>query len=233
MTMFRKHDVTTRAQPDSSNVANPYLSARREWMERYGDYVQSAYHWRLFALFLLVICFASVGGMIWSSSQNHFIPYIVQVDKLGSALSVGVADQASAVDVRIVRSQLARWVTNVRSVYVDGNAERIAIEDAYALVAHASPAFQYINSIFEKQSPFDRAQKETVSVEVHTVLQETKETWRVEWKENTYARSGELERTEEWQAVLTAVMSPSDNEAVLLRNPTGIYIQSLDWSKKL
>lgn len=232
MSLFRKHDVTTASLPPIERVDNPYLAARREWMERYGDYVQSAYHWRLFALFLLAVSAAAVGGMIYSSTQNHFIPYIVQVDKLGYALSAGVPEQAGPVDARIVRAQLARWIVDVRSVFVDASAERRSIESAYALVAHASPAFTYINSIFEKQSPFERAQKETVSVEVHSVLQETKDSWRVEWKETTYARSGELQRTEEWQAVLTATLAPSDSPQVLLANPTGLYIQSLDWSKK-
>lgn len=233
MNMFRKEGTEPAKQAAPKRADSPYLAARREWMERYGDYVQAAYHWRLAACAFFFVAMFAVGGMVYSSSQNHFIPYVVEVDKLGYAVAAGPANAASPADTRIIRAQIAHWMVNVRSVYVDAAAERQAIEDAYALIAHASAAYNYVNGIFEKQSPFERASKETVTVEVHAVLQETKDTWRVEWKENTYERTGELRKSEEWQAVLSLVVAPSDNEQTLLKNPTGIYIQSLDWSKKL
>ena len=55
-------------------------------------------------------------------------PYVVQTDKLGDALAISRADIAPPADPRLIRAQLARWIADVRSVYVDVAAERDAGE---------------------------------------------------------------------------------------------------------
>ncbi len=62
------------------------------------------------------------------------MPYVVQTDKLGDALAISRADIAPPADPRLIRAQLARWIADVRSVYVDVAAERTLIKDAYAMV---------------------------------------------------------------------------------------------------
>jgi type IV secretory pathway TrbF-like protein len=48
----------------------------------------------------------------------------------GDALAISRADIASPSDPRLIRSQLARWVDDVRSVYVDVAAEKHVINEA-------------------------------------------------------------------------------------------------------
>lgn len=211
---------------------NPYFLARREWMERYGDYIQSAHQWRLIGIGSLLITALAVAGMTYSASQNHFIPYVVQVDRLGVAVPAGRADSASRADTRIVRAQLARWISNVRSVYVDAAAQRAVVDESYSMISRTGSAFNMINTFFRESSPFERAEKETVTVDVQTVLPVAGNTWRVEWSETTRGRNGEVQKTDEWQASITVLISPPADEVTILKNPLGIYIVEFSWTKR-
>lgn len=211
---------------------NPYVDGRREWMERYGDLVTTASNWRLTALLSLVVTAIAVGGMAYSASQNHFIPYVVAVDRLGAPVAAGRADTAARADTRIVRAQLARWVSNTRSVYVDAAAQRAVIDEAYAMISRTGSSYNVLNQHFRAASPFDRAEKETVTVEVKTVLPIAGDTWQVEWVETTRGRNGQVQRTDEWQAAITVAISPPNDETTILRNPLGVYVTEFNWTKR-
>src|SRR5690606_15360419 len=103
-------------------------------------------------------------------SQAKTVPYVVQVDKLGTVLPVARADQAARADSTVIRATLASWIANTRTVYVDAAAEQRNILAAYALIDQNSPAFQVVNEHMRDNDPFRRAQRESVSVEVESVL---------------------------------------------------------------
>lgn len=223
--------IAGRSAPTQST--DPYAVGRREWMERYGDFVESARQWRWVGIGSMLIALIAVAGMVYSASQNHFIPYVVQVDKLGFTMPAGRADVATRADARIVRAQLARWVASTRSVYVDAAAQRAVIEEAYGMVSKAGSAFNLLNTHFRGNSPFERAEKETVTVEVHAVLPVGGNTWRAEWSETTRGRNGEAQKVEEWQASITVQISPPIDEMTILRNPLGIYVTEFSWTKRI
>ena len=210
----------------------PFNAARREWMERYGDYIQAATNWRNVAMGSLLIAALAVGGMVYSASQNHFIPYVVQVDRLGTAVPAGRADLATRADARIVRAQLARWIANTRSVFVDAAAQRAAIDESYAMISRSGSSYNVLNQHFRSSPPFERAEKETVTVEVKTVLPMGGDTWRVEWVETIRGRNGEVQQSAEYQAAITVLISPPADEMTILRNPLGIYVTEFSWTKQ-
>ncbi|MBE7358890.1 conjugal transfer protein TrbF, partial [Campylobacter sp. RM11302] len=65
------------------SVNNPYLNAKREWLERYGDYISHARNWQIVAILSIIVTIISVSYIGYIGSQNKLIPYIVEVDKLG------------------------------------------------------------------------------------------------------------------------------------------------------
>lgn len=65
----------TQPAAGSGVPETPYLAGRREWMERYGGYIQSAQQWRIVGLGSLLITAIAVAGMVYSASQNHFNNY--------------------------------------------------------------------------------------------------------------------------------------------------------------
>jgi len=215
------------------NVDNPYLNARCEWNERYGDFVTAAKTWRMTAIISLSITFTAVIGLFYMGSQNHLVPYVVEVDKLGAAIVVSRADKVRTPDQRIIRSQLARFISDVRNVYVDAGAERVMADESYAMINRNAAGYQELTEFFRHNDPFERAKKETVNVAVQSVLPISPDTWRVEWREETRGRDGQLLRVEEWQAALTVTVSPPINEQNLFSNPMGVYVDSIDWAKRL
>jgi type IV secretion system protein VirB5 len=212
---------------------NPYLAGRREWLERYGDYISRERTWMMVAFGSLAIAMVAVAGVVWEGAQNKVVPYVVQVDHLGSAVAVGPAEQASQVDPRIISAELARWVFDMRTVSADAQAERHYAQDGYALIANGSAAFQEMNAHFTQNDPFQEAQTQTVQVHVHSVLPVAGDTWRVEWDEQTIGRDGTMEEPEEWQCDVTIAIHPPSDVATILVNPAGIYVTDFSWSKRL
>src|SRR5271168_4716007 len=95
------------ASADESQAENPYLSARREWNERYGDYIAHARNWRGAAFAALAIALVLAIGVAWQAAQSKVVPYVVEVDKLGDAVPVARADRAAPADGRVVKAELA------------------------------------------------------------------------------------------------------------------------------
>jgi type IV secretory pathway TrbF-like protein len=62
---------------------SPYLAARREWDERYGNLITRAKNWRTAAFLALLVAIAETGGLIALALKNKTVPYVVAVDNLG------------------------------------------------------------------------------------------------------------------------------------------------------
>ena len=134
---------------------NPYLAARQEWTERYGSYVRAASAWRLVGIVSLSLATLSTGYALYQSTKVKLVPYIVEVDKLGSAVNAGFPAQIEYADSRVVRSTLAAFVTNFRSVTPDAVVQKQYIDRTYALLRTADPATEKVNNWFRSSSPFD------------------------------------------------------------------------------
>ena len=84
-----------------SPETSPYLAARREWDERYGNFITRAKNWRKAAFLALLIATLETGGLIALSLKAKTVPYVVAVDSLGRVLAAGPAVQASQADDRL------------------------------------------------------------------------------------------------------------------------------------
>jgi type IV secretion system protein VirB5 len=212
---------------------SPYLDARREYLERYGDHIQAGKIWRVFGLMSGVCAILAVGGLVTISGQSKVVPYVVQVDQMATVLPVGPADQAARPDSAIIRATLGQWVANTRTVYFDNQATRADIMKAYGHMESGSAAYQVVNDFMQQNSPFKRAESESVSVEVQSVLPVGGDTWRVEWSETRRGHDGSELGRQQWSGVLTTKIIPPSDEATILANPLGIYITALSWSPRI
>jgi type IV secretion system protein VirB5 len=221
-----KQDLTAPA-------LNPYLAARQEWTERYGSYVAQAYAWRLTALIALIIAALSTGGLVLIASQSQVVPYVVKVDRLGTAIAVDRADRADRPDEAVIVAQLARWVTAVRSVYADAGAQRALVKEGYAMINRRGDAFGALNDHMRAHDPFERAKTETVSVEVESVLPISGDSWRLEWREDVRGRDGARLGSSQRQATVNISFNPPRDEATLRMYPSGLYINAFHWARRL
>jgi len=219
---------------------NPYLNARRTWNDHMGSVAASRNMWQILAILGFMIVLAAVGGIIHIGGQSKFVPYVVQVDKLGEAVAVTRADIATVADARVIHASVAAFITDLRMVTPDIALQRRAIFRAYAMLSPNDPATAKTNEWLngtENSNPFKRAATETVSIEIISVIPQTPETWQVDWKESTYDRQGRLIAPPfEMRALLTIYSVGSTvntREEQIRNNPLGIYINDFSWSKKV
>lgn len=220
--------------------ANPYLSARRTWNEHVGDQVASRQTWQILGVGCLLIALTAVGGMIYIGSQSKFIPYVVEVDKLGQTIAVSPVDRAKGVDQRVIHAAMASFIQSARMVTPDVALQRKAIFSVYAMLSSDDAATAKMNEFLNGRpdwNPFKRAEKETVSTEIVSVIAQTTETWQVDWTETVRDRQGFVKSPPyRMRALVTMYVtepSPEISEEQIRNNPLGIYISDFAWSKQI
>ena len=206
---------------------NPYISARREWNERYGDYVAQAKNWRIAALLSGITAAVAVAGVVYIGAQSKFVPYVVAVDKHGSAVAAGIAERASAVDPRVVRALIGRFITDLRGVISDQQAEKAAIDRVYSMLPSGAASTTIISEQFKTNSPFARAATETISVEVESILPISDKSWQVDFRETARSPNGLLLSKKRYRATLTTELSPVTNEQLIRLNPIGLFVTDI------
>jgi type IV secretory pathway TrbF-like protein len=212
---------------------SPYLAARREWDERYGSLIIRARNWRIAAVLALAVALVATCGLIALSMKAKVVPYVVAIDNLGRVLASGPADQASRADDRLKRAALFQWVSDLRTVTIDGIAQRKAIDRVYSMIANGSPAQVEIGDFYRNDPPYQRAQTKTVEVDVKAVFAASDKTYQVEWSETIRALSGQVESENHWKGSFTIAVSPPNDERLVRINPLGIYVTNVSWSKVL
>lgn len=212
---------------------NPYLAARREWDERYGDQITRAKNWRTMAALSGLVSLLATSGMIWMSVRSHVVPFVVLVDNLSRPIASGIAEQASGSDDRLKRASIFTWIENLRLVTTDGVAQRKAIDRVYAEIGNGTAAQTFISDFYRADPPSTRAQTETVSVEVNAVLPTSDRTYEVEWVETTRDLYGAVKATDRWKGSFSVVVNPPKDERQARVNPVGLYVTSASWAKVL
>jgi type IV secretion system protein VirB5 len=223
----------------TDQVENPYLSARRSWNDHVDSVIASRQAWQAVALLSLLIALASVGGMVYIGSQSRFVPYVVEVDKLGQALAVAPAQRAAPVDQRVVHAAVAAFISDLRTVTPDVALQRKAIFRVYAMLSSSDAATaksnEWLNGT-EDSSPFKRAARETVSTDIVSVIPQTPDTWQVDWIETVRDRQGLVKgqpyRMRALVTVYTLPATPQTTEEQVRNNPLGIYVRDFSWSKQ-
>jgi type IV secretion system protein VirB5 len=212
---------------------NPYLAARREWDERYGDLITRAKNWRTLAAFCSLTALVATGGVVALSLRSRVVPFVVLLDNLGRPTASGVADQTSLNDDRLKRSNILGWVENLRTVTSDSVTQRRMIDRVYAGIASGSAAQTFISDYYRSDSPFKRAETGTISVEVKSVLPTSDRSYEVEWVETARDLYGTLKATDRWKGYFSIALNPPKDERQARINPLGIYITNASWAKVL
>jgi type IV secretion system protein VirB5 len=229
-----KRNRPASALLDGSGTGNAYIDASTVWLERYGSYVQQAYNWRLVAILEAIAIIVSILGLECVAAQTKFIPYVVAVDKIGEPIGVRVADHIDGVDPRVVRAQLANWIADARGVVTDRIVEKANLDDVYAMIQNGTEARGYLDTWYTGgHSPFDLARTETVTTSIDSMLPISPTTWQIQWTETARNPQGLVISTQQWAGSFGVAIHPPNDEATILRNPLGVYITTLNWTKKL
>ena len=208
----------------------PYHRAGQVWDERIGSARVQAKNWRLAFFGTLALSGGLAGGLVWQSDRGTIAPWVVQVDKLGEAQAVApaVADYQPT-DPQIAW-HLARFIQEVRGIPADPVVLRQDWLDAYNYVINKGALA--LDDYARTNDPFSKIGKTQVSVEVASVIRASDNSFRVDWVERHYVDNA-LAATERWSAILTIVVQTPTDADRLKKNPLGVYVHALNWSKEL
>src|SRR5271167_4113859 len=89
-----------------------YIQARREWDERYGDLVLGKRNWQITSAGLMLLSLILALGIVWMSARTRVIPFVVEVDKLGYAITIPTALTASTTPATVERMKRSEIAAN-------------------------------------------------------------------------------------------------------------------------
>ena len=112
-------------------------------------------------------------------------------------------------------------------------AQRKSIDRVYARIAIGTQALTVINEFYRSNPPQNRAQSQSVSVDVQSVLATSNRTFQIEWTETTRDLQGEIKSQDRWKGAFTIAINPPTDERQIRANPLGIYITNASWTRVL
>lgn len=208
----------------------PYSRAGQLWDERIGSARVQARNWRLMAFGGLFLTTGLSAALVWQSLQSRVVPYVVEVDRLGEARAVAPASGDYRPTDPQIAWHLARFIMSVRSVSLDPVLMRQNWLSAYDFATERGARF--LSDHARTANPFAEVGRRTVSVQVTSVVRASDRSFQVKWTESSFER-GSLVGTARWTAMLTIAIRPPRAAEVLRKNPLGLYVDAIDWSREL
>lgn len=229
MGLFSKKDK--EQVQEKKTVDNPYLAGRQEWLEQNGSIVVSRNNWKLLAILLTFVTIISVSGNVYQGIQVKIIPYIVEVDKLGRASAIAPVDDTKRVSLKhVTPSVLSMVINDWRTVTADIELQKRMIKRLSYFTTGAAKG--YFGEWYKENNPYERGKDKLVTVELKSLpLPITENSYKAEWTETTRNHAGEVIETVRYEATITTLFSNPTNEEMVLNNPTGIFITSINATK--
>ena len=214
----------------SPEPETPYQRAAQIWDDRIGSARVQAKNWRLMAFGSLALSAALSAGLFWQSMNGSIVPWVVQVDRVGQAQAIAPATADYQPNDAQIAFYLARFIEQVRGIPADAIIVRQNWLRAYDFTTQAGALA--LNDYARSNDPFAKVGRQQVAVEVSSVIRASPSSFRVAWIERRY-QDGSLASSERWSAILTVAVQPPRDADTLRKNPLGIYINAINWSKEL
>jgi type IV secretory pathway TrbF-like protein len=225
--MFKRPSVRYGRTPEPET---PYQRAAQVWDERIGSARVQAKNWRLMAFGSLALSAGLAVALAYQTLRGTVVPWVVQVDKLGQAQVVAPAEAEYRPSDPQIAWYLAHFIEDVRSISNDPIVVRQNWLRAYDFT-NADGAIA-LNEYARADDPFAKLSKQQIAVDVSSVIRASPDSFRVAWIERRY-QDGTLAETARWTAILTIVIQPPHDAERLRKNPLGIFVKAINWSKEL
>lgn len=225
--MFRRPSIRYGNTPEPET---PYQRASQVWDERIGSARVQARSWRYAFFGALGLSGVLAAGLIWQNARGTIVPWVVEVDRLGEARSVAPAKAGFSPSDPQIAFHLARFIEHVRALPDDPVVVRTNWLRAYDFVSDRGALA--LNDHARSNDPFAMIGREQVAVDVTSVIRASPRSFRVAWTERHY-RDGALAETSRWTAILGVAVQPPRTPDALSKNPLGILVTSINWSKEL
>jgi type IV secretion system protein VirB5 len=213
---------------ETPEPVTPYQKAAQAWDERMGSARVQAHNWRLVAVGSLGLSLLLAAILLWIGRTSAIVPYIVEVDSRGGARAVSPAAETYAPNDAQIGYHLARFVDNVRALSIDPVVVRKNWLKAYDFVT--DKAAVTLNEYARDNDPFARVGRQTVAVDVTSVVRASDTSFQVRWLERTF-EGGALRGTKRLTGLFSIVITPPRTVDAVRKNPLGIYVHAFNWSQ--
>ena len=227
MNVFTRPGVRYGATPA---LDTPYQRAAQAWDERIGSARVQARNWRLMAFGSFALSAGLAAALVWQTTRGSVTPWVVQVDRFGAAQAVVPAAAGYKPTDPQIAWHLARFIEDVRAIPADPVIVRQNWLRAYDYTTDRGAAA--LNDYARVNDPFTQVGKVQVAVDVSSVIRASTDSFRVAWVERRYV-DGALASTEHWSAILTIVLQPPRDAEGLRKNPLGVFVHALNWSREI
>jgi len=157
-------------------------------------------------------------------------PYVIELKSSGEVRGVKATLASYEPSDAQIAYQLAEFIRNVRSVSIDPIIVRENWLRAYDFTT--DKAALTLNEYARTNDPFTDVGRRSVSVDIASVVRSSEDSFELRWKETSYL-SGAVQSQKTYTAVLAMIIDQPRDEATLHRNPLGIYVHGINWSKDL
>lgn len=225
--MFKRPSLRygTAVEPET-----PYQRAAQAWDDRIGSARIQARNWRLIAFGCLAVSAGLAGGLVWQGARGTITPWVVEVDKLGQAQTVAPANAEYRPSDPQIAFHLSRFIEQVRTIPADPVIVRENWLRAYDFTTDRGA--MALNDYARTNDPFANVGRIQIATEISSVIRASPDSFRVAWVERRY-QDGSLAATERWSAILTITVQPPHDPERLKKNPLGLYVNAINWSKEL
>lgn len=213
---------------DAGTIETPFQKASELWDRRMGSALMQARNWRLMAFLCLGLTTALVFALITLSSSSRVTPYVVEVGSKGEVRAIGSALEKYSPSDAVISYHLSDFISKVRSLPSDPVILRENWLKSYAMVTDQGA--NILNQYARENDPFKLLGRQTITVEVTSIVRASKDSFQIKWREAHY-RKGSLSEKQNHTAILSLVFEPPRDVATLRNNPLGLYVHDLNWSR--
>jgi type IV secretion system protein VirB5 len=215
---------------DTPAPVTPFQKAAQRWDERIGSARIQARNWRLLAFGSLLLSLALAAVLVFAGGVGNVVPYVVEIGPNGEAKAAGPAGQAYSPTDAQIAYHLARFVEKVRSLSIDPIVVRQNWLAAYDFVSDRAAVT--LSDYARENDPFSRIGKETVAVQVVSVVRATESSFQVRWIERSY-EGGAVKETKRMTGLFSIVVKTPNTPELIAKNPLGIYVHAFNWTPEL
>ncbi len=118
----------------------------------------------------------------------------------------------------------------MRSLSIDPVIVRVNWLRAYDFVTDRAAVT--LNAYARENDPFTKVGRETIAVEVRSVVRASESSFQIRWVEKVF-RDGIPHATSGMTGIFSIVITPPTTVDLVRKNPLGIYVHSFNWSEDL
>jgi type IV secretion system protein VirB5 len=208
----------------------PYQRAKQVVDNRLGSALVRGKNWRMAFFGQTALCALLAGGFIWQGAQATITPYVIELDNRGGVKTVGPVQKSFKPSDAQIANQLAQFIKNVRSVSIDPVVLRENWLSAYNYAT--DQAAITLNTYANENDPFADIGQRSVTVDVTSIVRSSDDSFEVRWRETNFRNGAQL-GSQTYTASLSIITEPPTDAETLHRNPLGLYVHGLNWSKDL